>query len=411
MNPGLLLLTDSRLPAGGHAHSGTTEQAITSGAVHDVPSLAAFLRGRLHTTGTVAAALTAAACAAAGTRDRAGADRTQPAGTTGGTNYASTGGARSGGMNGSGTGGGSTSGSGSGSTNDSGTNGGRTGDSRTSSLSNDSRTNDGGTSSRSTNDGRTNDGGTGGGGTGGGGTGGGGTGGGGSDVDSAGAGGGAGGEARNWLRLDAEVDARTASPAQRDASRTQGRLLIRVARRVWPSAVLDELAAAVPNPHHPIALGAAAHAAGATPGEAALAAAYHAISGAATAAVRLLGLDPVAVHGLLADLAPDLDAVASQAWPTTGTPPDTEAWPATSAPHTETRPDTGTRTDTETRPDTGTRVDTETRPGTGTRVDAWPGTGTPPHAARWAALPAYSAPALDLLAERHALAEVRLFVS
>jgi urease accessory protein len=223
MNAAILLLTDSRLPAGGHAHSGGVEQAVTSGAVHDVPSLESFLRGRLHTAGAVAAALAAASCAFASCT--AGAPPT-------------------------------------------------------------------------------------------------------------------------WGDLDAEVDARTASPAQRAASRVQGRLLLRVARRLWPSPVLEELAEAVPSPHHPLALGAAAHAAGAAPEDAALAAAYHAISGPATAAVRLLGLDPVAVHRLLADLSRELPTHPPGAW-----------------------------------------------------------TGT------WADLPAHSAPALDLLAERHARAQVRLFVS
>ncbi|MER6944924.1 urease accessory UreF family protein [Nonomuraea sp. NPDC000554] len=225
MNPALLLLTDSRLPAGGHAHSGGMEQAVRSGAVHDVPSLGSFLRGRLATSGLVAAALAATACAA--------------------TTAA---------------------------------------------------------------------------------------------------------EPSPWAALDGEADARTASPAQRDASRTQGRLLLRVARRVWPSAVLDDLARDVPNAHHPIALGAAAHAAGASPEDAALAAAYHAITGPATAAVRLLGLDPVAVHRLLAGLGPDLTDTAAQA---------------------------------------GLAAD-PTRPGR---------------------LPAHSAPALDLLAEQHARARTRLFVS
>ncbi|MET8001173.1 urease accessory protein UreF [Nonomuraea glycinis] len=236
MNAAILLLTDSRLPAGGHAHSGGVEQAVTSGAVHDVPSLGSFLRGRLHTAGAVAAALAAASCAfASGTTAFA-------SGTTGAP------------------------------------------------------------------------------------------------------------PAWAWAGLDAEVDARTASPAQRAASRVQGRLLLRVARRLWPSPVLEELAGAVPSPHHPLALGAAAHAAGAAPEDAALAAAYHAISGPATAAVRLLGLDPVAVHRLLADLSRELPTAPGER-------------------------------------------------------------DCPPSAAPWADLPAHSAPALDLLAERHALAQVRLFVS
>ncbi|MFG1943686.1 urease accessory protein UreF [Nonomuraea sp. NPDC048826] len=231
MHPAILLLTDSRLPAGGHAHSGGVEQAVALGLVHDLASLASFLRGRLRTAGAFAAAFAAASCAFAGRTD-----------------------------------------------------------------------------------------------------------------DAPG----------SWELLDAEADARTASPAQREAARTQGRLLVRVARRLWPSPVLDELAGAVPSPHHPVALGAAAHAAGAAPPDAALAAAYHAVTGPATAAVRLLGLDPVAVHGVLADLTPELAALAGPAGP-----------------------------------------------------DGAPGAG----GSGWAVLGAPSTPALDLLAERHARAKVRLFVS
>ncbi|WP_113700218.1 urease accessory protein UreF, partial [Nonomuraea lactucae] len=149
-----------------------------------------------------------------------------------------------------------------------------------------------------------------------------------------------------WAELDAEADARTASPAQRDASRIQGRLLLRVARRVWPSPALDGLALSVPEPHHPVTLGVTAYAAGASPEDAALAAAYHAVTGSATAAVRLLGLDPVEVHRLLAGLSPDLSATAAL-----------------------------------------------------TAVTGWAG------------LPAHSAPGLDLLAESHARAGTRLFVS
>ncbi|MEU7740463.1 urease accessory UreF family protein [Nonomuraea sp. NPDC049158] len=286
MNPALLLLTDSRLPAGGHAHSGGTEQAIATGAVHDLASLAAFLRGRLHTSGHVAAALAAATCALGG-------------------------------------------------------------ESRPEALG------------------------------------------------------------ASWVLLDAEADARTASPAQRAASRTQGRLLLRVARRLWPSPTLDDLAAgpnlrhsvalddlalAVPNPHHPIALGAAAHAAGASPEDAALAAAYHAITGPATAAVRLLGLDPVAVHGLLADLAPDLATTASAATPS-DLAPDL-ATTASAATPSDLAPDLAT-----------TASDTTPSDLTATASDP------PPYSRLWAELPARSAPALDLLAERHAGAKVRLFVS
>ena len=180
MTAALLTLADSRLPAGGHAHSGGVEQAITAGVVADPATLSTFLRRRLVTSGAVAAGLAAAACTAAGNAQRLG-------------------------------------------------------------------------------------------------------------------------------QLDAEADARTPSPALRTASRQQGRGLVRVGRRAWPSAAWDALPA---QPHHPIALGVAAAAGGLTPRDAAHAAAYLSISGPATAAQRLLAMDPLTVAALTARLAPDIDAVA-----------------------------------------------------------------------------------------------------
>ncbi len=57
----LLVLADGRFPAGGHAHSGGAEPAVTQGRIRTADDLAAFCRGRLHTTGLTAAALAAAA--------------------------------------------------------------------------------------------------------------------------------------------------------------------------------------------------------------------------------------------------------------------------------------------------------------------------------------------------------------
>ncbi|WFE19905.1 urease accessory UreF family protein [Solwaraspora sp. WMMD937] len=108
--------------------------------------------------------------------------------------------------------------------------------------------------------------------------------------------------------LDDGIDARTPSPALRRASRAQGRALLRAGRGIWA------LPAGGPRDRHqPVALGVVAAAAGLGPAEAALAAAYTTVTGPASAAVRLLGLDPYAVHGLLARLAPDIDAVAAGA--------------------------------------------------------------------------------------------------
>jgi urease accessory protein len=121
-------------------------------------------------------------------------------------------------------------------------------------------------------------------------------------------------QARSWTELDAEADARTPSPAQREASRRQGRALLRAARAAWPQASqLRELANASQPPHQAIALGATAAAAGCSAREAAQIAAYQSVTGPASAAVRLLSLDPLQVSGLLARLAAEIDAVAERA--------------------------------------------------------------------------------------------------
>jgi urease accessory protein len=107
--------------------------------------------------------------------------------------------------------------------------------------------------------------------------------------------------------LDAGLDARTPSAALRKASRAQGRALLRAGRAMWSMPAIGR------DPHHPVALGALAAAAGLGPLEAAVAAAHGAVTGPAGAAVRLLGLDPYAVHALLARLAPDVDRIAARA--------------------------------------------------------------------------------------------------
>ncbi|MFJ4923060.1 urease accessory protein UreF [Streptomyces sp. NPDC088725] len=179
----LLVLADGRFPAGGHAHSGGAEPAVRAGRIKDAQTLAAFCRGRLHTTGLTAAAL--AAAAAQGLDPQA---------------------------------------------------------------------------------------------------------------------------------LDEEADARTPSPALRATARKLGRQLTRAARATWPSPELDALAAARPRgAHQPVVLGLVARAAGLTPVDAAYCAAYETVSGPATAAVRLLSLDPFEATAVLARLAPDLDRVAERA--------------------------------------------------------------------------------------------------
>ncbi|KAA2263034.1 urease accessory protein UreF [Solihabitans fulvus] len=123
----------------------------------------------------------------------------------------------------------------------------------------------------------------------------------------------AGATAGHWRLLDEELDARTPSAAQRAASRAQGRGAVRAGRRAWPSAVLEGLLAAVPRPHHPVVLGALVAGAGGGPSDAALCAGYLAVSGPASAAVRLLGLDPFGANAAVAALDAELRAVVATA--------------------------------------------------------------------------------------------------
>jgi urease accessory protein len=183
----LLLLADSRLPAGGHAHSGGVEQAVATGRVHDLTTLEAFLRGRLSSAGVQAGSIAAFACLLTG-RDGVGGSE--------------------------------------------------------------------------------------------------------------------------WSRLDQEVSARMPSPAQRQVSRAQGRALMRVTGRVWPAPVLSGLGE---RPHHAVVQGVAVALIGGGPHDAALLAASSTVTGPASAALRLLGLDPVEVTGLVARLGTDIDLCATGA--------------------------------------------------------------------------------------------------
>jgi urease accessory protein len=151
--------------------------------------------------------------------------------------------------------------------------------------------------------------------------------------------------------LDAEYGARIPSEATRRASRELGRGLWRLLRSVQSEADLATAFSrcAGPAPHQPLVLGAGVAGAGGDAELAARAAALGACTGPASAAVRLLGLDPLGVQAMLARLAPEIDDCAAMA-----------AGAALAAP---------------------------------------------------ASLPADGAPALDLLADYHLTAEVRLFAS
>jgi urease accessory protein len=109
---------------------------------------------------------------------------------------------------------------------------------------------------------------------------------------------------------DLESDARTPAPAARAASRAQGRGLLRLARRVWPGG---DWAALGTTPHLPVAAGAVGAVARLTPEQTALSLVYTTMTGTATAAQRLLALDPGDVAALTFELASLCDDTAALA--------------------------------------------------------------------------------------------------
>lgn len=179
----LLALADSRLPTGGHVHSGGIEEAVTSGLVVDLATLHAYLRRRIRTHGLVTASVAAAV--------------------------------------------------------------------HTGALS----------------------------------------------ADAGGSG-------------DTETDARTPAPAARQASRAQGRGLVRLARRVWPDNEWDALGR---TPHLAVAAGAVGAASGLAPEHTALSVVYTTMTGSATAAQRLLALDPGDVAAVTFGLSQLCEETAAEA--------------------------------------------------------------------------------------------------
>ena len=117
--------------------------------------------------------------------------------------------------------------------------------------------------------------------------------------------------------VQAEAVARTASPALRNASMQQGRGLLRAALAIWPAPYLawpPELSERLmAGPMYPVALGAVGKGVGLRAEELTLVAAQGAVSGPAWAATRLLGLDPFAIGRALIELAPAVEEVAAWA--------------------------------------------------------------------------------------------------
>lgn len=120
----------------------------------------------------------------------------------------------------------------------------------------------------------------------------------------------AAGDERRLAGLDAGLDARMPSPASRATSRQLGRQLLRVATELRRDDWLQMLGR---TPHQPLALGVAGAVFGLAPCDTALVALHETVAGVVAAAVRLLSVDPLAAHRVLADVGPRLDELAERA--------------------------------------------------------------------------------------------------
>lgn len=109
--------------------------------------------------------------------------------------------------------------------------------------------------------------------------------------------------------LVGEWAARTPSPAVREASARLGQGHLRVARRLWPAAA-DEALAGVDRPPRAVVAGAMAGLAGADPLGLARVLLFDDVRAVASAALKLLPLDPLDTVGWTASLHPDIEDAA-----------------------------------------------------------------------------------------------------
>jgi urease accessory protein len=117
---------------------------------------------------------------------------------------------------------------------------------------------------------------------------------------------------RDLAHLDAEWAARTPSPVLRKAARRLGAQLLRSAATVWPGGAIAAYRVASRGTPRPVALGVVAGAAGIDDEAVALLALYDDAATVASAALKLLPLDPAVTARWLAELAPELAARAAR---------------------------------------------------------------------------------------------------
>lgn len=111
-------------------------------------------------------------------------------------------------------------------------------------------------------------------------------------------------------RLDEEHAARCPSPVLRETARRLGAQLLRSAATAWPCAVIEDYRATSRTTPRPVALGVVGAAAAIDDHEVATVALYDDAATVFSAALELLGLDPAEAARWVAELAPQVDAVA-----------------------------------------------------------------------------------------------------
>jgi len=110
--------------------------------------------------------------------------------------------------------------------------------------------------------------------------------------------------------LDDEHAARCPSPLLRDVARRLGAQLLRSAATAWADRAIDDYRSASASTPRPVALGVVAAAAGLDEVEVATVALYDDAATVASAALKLLGLDPAQTALWLVQLTPAIDAAA-----------------------------------------------------------------------------------------------------
>ena len=110
--------------------------------------------------------------------------------------------------------------------------------------------------------------------------------------------------------LDDEHAARCPSPVLRDVARRLGSQLLRSAATAWPDPAIDAYRSASQSTPRPVAFGVVGAAAGLDEVELATVALYDDAATVASAALKLLGLDPAQTARWLARLAPAIEATA-----------------------------------------------------------------------------------------------------